>query len=396
MPQSPAKQQGVNVNQFVEVPGANHHVDYSLMANKNGGGDLREIFVDLHTIPAEPRSEVPLQRRGDPQNRAKARAIEGSSSTSIVSSTTKGSSTSSEPRKSSSSSTSVSASVSTSTSDPTTKYTGPTKTDSPTEKTDSPTPTGSGNDIPLPSPFDSNLGSNFTNPACPIFFQDFLTNASFQNCYPVSLLLQSSLSFFEASRSVARLSRILDAACSAPRDDCKAIMSDLAAKLTSKEVCGEDFRLQQPIVIQAHNGLRAYTAVYDAMCLKSPDTHNYCFSDAVVNGTNPSNSFIYYLPLGMNLPGSSRPTCNKCLQATMQSFSRAATTDNQPIVKTYMPAANQININCGPAFVVSAVKVGKDTGAGSTTRMVKGTSLLRIMGYMILFCVGMPLLGGLL
>lgn len=44
--------------------------------------------------------------------------------------------------------------------------------------------------IPLPSPFDANLGNNFTSSSCPAFFQNFLNNESFRNCLPLSLLLQ--------------------------------------------------------------------------------------------------------------------------------------------------------------------------------------------------------------
>lgn len=44
--------------------------------------------------------------------------------------------------------------------------------------------------IPLPQPFDTSLGNNFTAPSCPIFFNNFLTNETFNNCLPFSLLLQ--------------------------------------------------------------------------------------------------------------------------------------------------------------------------------------------------------------
>lgn len=46
---------------------------------------------------------------------------------------------------------------------------------------------------PLPQPFDTNLGNNFTNPNCPIFFSRFLANETFQSCLPLSLLLQVRL-----------------------------------------------------------------------------------------------------------------------------------------------------------------------------------------------------------
>jgi len=45
----------------------------------------------------------------------------------------------------------------------------------------------------LPRPFDSSLGNNFTQSSCPQFFNNFLSNATFQECHPFSMLLQVSL-----------------------------------------------------------------------------------------------------------------------------------------------------------------------------------------------------------
>lgn len=45
---------------------------------------------------------------------------------------------------------------------------------------------------PLPSPFDSSLGNNFTQSSCPTFFQSFLGDSTFHSCIPFSLLLQVS------------------------------------------------------------------------------------------------------------------------------------------------------------------------------------------------------------
>jgi len=44
----------------------------------------------------------------------------------------------------------------------------------------------------LPRPFDSSIGNNFTEPSCPQFFNDFLSNDTFRECLPFSLLLQVS------------------------------------------------------------------------------------------------------------------------------------------------------------------------------------------------------------
>ena len=45
----------------------------------------------------------------------------------------------------------------------------------------------------LPRPFDSSLGNNFTQSSCPQFFNNFLSNATFQECHPFSMLLQVSI-----------------------------------------------------------------------------------------------------------------------------------------------------------------------------------------------------------
>lgn len=44
----------------------------------------------------------------------------------------------------------------------------------------------------LPQVFDSNIGNNFTSQTCPTFFETLLTDDTFQECYPLSLLLTVS------------------------------------------------------------------------------------------------------------------------------------------------------------------------------------------------------------
>ncbi|KAG5302946.1 hypothetical protein I7I50_02578 [Histoplasma capsulatum G186AR] len=381
----------------IAMPSAISRIHYLLIANNNLGRDLRKIVVDPHSPSLLPRAggEAPVQHQRD--SAANTEGDEGDDKDNESPST----SPSKHPINTKTASVSPEATTTTSTSSPSqTETTKPTKTGSNTEKTQSPTLTSS-DDTPFPSPFDSNLGSNFTGPACEGFFHSFLGNSTFQNCLPLSLLIESSLSFFHTSRSVVRLARLLDAACSVPRDSCSALMSELDRKLVSEDICGKDLKLEQPVVIQAHNGLRSYGTVHDATCLKNPDTDNYCFSDAITNTSNPSNSYVYFLPLNMALPGSSRPTCNKCLQATMQTFSLAATNDNQPISKTYLAAAQQINIGCGPSFVVAAVKLGSSNVARRTVQLVTGPSmfgfdLVGVMAYVLLFCVGIPIFGNIL
>lgn len=45
----------------------------------------------------------------------------------------------------------------------------------------------------LPRPFDAGYGNNFTTSSCPAFFKNFLSDDTFNECVPLSLLLQVSL-----------------------------------------------------------------------------------------------------------------------------------------------------------------------------------------------------------
>lgn len=70
-----------------------------------------------------------------------------------------------------------------------------TSTTSTTKVASSSTTSGSaasstGSASPLPNPFDTSLGNNFTSQGCPDFITSFLNNATFKACLPFSLLLE--------------------------------------------------------------------------------------------------------------------------------------------------------------------------------------------------------------
>lgn len=52
-------------------------------------------------------------------------------------------------------------------------------------------------------------------------------------------------------------------------------MSRLAQDIRKQSNCGQDYTDQNPLVIQAYNGLIAYEPLYRAGCLKSA-TGSYC------------------------------------------------------------------------------------------------------------------------
>jgi hypothetical protein len=241
---------------------------------------------------------------------------------------------------------------------------------------------------PLPSPFDTSLGSNFTFQSCPDFFNGFLNNATFKDCHPTSLLLQNSHSFFQTSRSAELLAKALDASCAASLAQCSPLMASLASQLKQDSNCGQDYRNENPLVRQAHTGLIAYEPLYRATCLKNGATGNYCFADAITNTTNLSDSYPYYTALGTNLPAASRPTCDKCLQDTMAIFAGYAANKDQPVSTTYIASAQQIDLGCGPDFVNATVRVATiSNGASKQGAMTDASALMAFVVGLVVACM---------
>lgn len=278
---------------------------------------------------------------------------------------------------SSSTSTEQSSSSSTATSSASSTAAASSTTDSPTTTKSSATHSPSVTVVTtsLPVPFDSSLGTNFTSPSCPQFFTNFLANSTFKSCTPISLLLQNSMSFFEAERSAELLSATLDTACQAPLAICTPVMTSLASQLMEDSNCGADFRNQQPLVLQAYNGFVGYEPVYRATCLKDEQTNDYCFTEAVTNSSNPSDIYPYYTAIGLTLPAVAKPSCTSCLQQTMAIFAQYAVRKEQPLAQTYLGCANGVDSHCGPAFAATNVKVGSITSSmGSQAASMKGGS----------------------
>lgn len=171
------------------------------------------------------------------------------------------------------------------------------------------------------------------------------------------------MSFFAASKSKASISKVLDSSCNVVLPTCTTLMSSLAHELKSDSNCGADYHLENPIVQQAYNGLVSYTPLYQASCLKAPSSNHYCFADAVTNMSNPSDTYAYYLPLGMPLPSGSMLTCSDCLKNTMEIFNKAASNSSQPISKDYSQSAQMINLGCGPQFVNSTIDRSESSAA---------------------------------
>ena len=179
------------------------------------------------------------------------------------------------------------------------------------------------------------------------------------------------MSFFDASRSVSAITTVLNASCSVFFPTCSTLMSSFALTLRSSAACQEDYNNENPQVRQAYAGLLAYDVSYNASCLKNTptpgphqDNENYCFANAITNRSSPSDSYVYYLPLGIRLPSGSLPTCDACLSRTMAVYAGAASNKSQPLNLDYVDSATMINQMCGPAFVEASIPNAGSYSAG--------------------------------
>lgn len=156
-------------------------------------------------------------------------------------------------------------------------------------------------------------------------------------------------------------------------------MSSLASILIEDRACASDISSGNPLVEQALLGLKAYEPLYTASCLKDPTTSAYCFAEAITNSSNPTDSYIYFLPLNVSLVGGSQPTCDSCLQDTMAVFESASSDRSSALVDTYVLAAQQINVNCGPQFVNTSLAQAATSNAYTSTTPTSSMGLVALL-----------------
>ncbi|EPS43974.1 hypothetical protein H072_2090 [Dactylellina haptotyla CBS 200.50] len=239
---------------------------------------------------------------------------------------------------------------------------------------------------PFPRAFDTSIAlNNFTAPGCQPFFQNFLNNASFVNCLPLSFFIQSSKSWFDITKhGIVPVTQALTASCSVDAAACNNIMNDFGKQLLDASNCGADFKARNPVVVQAYASFISYPVVFAAGCQRSET--GFCYADAVTNITNAADTYIYLIPLGIPIPGGARLTCSTCLQKTMRIYSAAATNTSLPISSTYGAAANLINLGCGPDFVnttVAEAQLGSAISLSSRT-WISSISFIAILSMLFL------------
>ncbi|RSM10498.1 hypothetical protein CDV31_007176 [Fusarium ambrosium] len=214
--------------------------------------------------------------------------------------------------------------------------------------------TAASTNSPLPQAFDGNLAAELTTTSdsnCPSFLNGILADPSFEACYPLSMMLQTSRGFFDAQKQLLSIVRVLDQTCAANVTYCTEFFDAAAQNLTSADNCKKEWDAGNSIVKQFLYGMKTYEMMYKATCLQTPDDDMYCYANAVTNTSTASNAYFYYLPYNLTLPGSTNPSCSWCIQETMNIFHAAAEDRSQPIALTYETAARQVNTLCGMDFV---------------------------------------------
>lgn len=104
----------------------------------------------------------------------------------------------------------------------------------------------------------------------------------------------------------------------------------------------------------------------------------------MTNTSSPTDSYPYYLAVGVALPAGARPTCNKCLKDAMAIFATAAGNASQPLSRIYVGAANQINIGCGTDFVDSSVVRTSAAAASRTASPTRHLAFLTTLAALLL------------
>ncbi|RAQ49605.1 hypothetical protein AFGD_002430 [Aspergillus flavus] len=243
-----------------------------------------------------------------------------------------------------------------------------------------------------PTPFDTNLSTNFTSDSCPKFFKNFLSDTKFTNCYAISMLLRDSSSFFQTLKSAPATSHLLDLSCAADVDQCSSLMTDLASRITKSDACGKDYDLGNPVVTDAYTDMIIYEPMYRASCLKNPSTGDYCFVDAATNSSNPSDYDVYFIPYGSAITNAPYPTCNKCVQASMDVFGEWAQKSGQPLAHSYLPSARSINSKCGVSFANANITVAGDGESSAATWSGRRPDGF-LMAWVVALSVGVSLWG---
>ncbi|KAI5816432.1 hypothetical protein BZA77DRAFT_312907 [Pyronema omphalodes] len=222
--------------------------------------------------------------------------------------------------------------------------------------------------------------------SCSVFMSKVRANAEFQGCKPLSGMIRDSTKFWDIVQSgLFETTRAMDKICKTDFQRCSTVMDNLSGQVKLPENCGEDFKQGNPVVHNLWTLLISYKPIQLAGC-DVDETGTYCYAAAAYSD-EPSDIYIYSLPLGNVLPTSYRPSCNKCVKSAANNYRTYAGNITNPLYETFPRTVDQINTVCGPNF---ASKDGiKYTGssAASSISTISATPLLAISALTALFAL---------
>lgn len=124
-------------------------------------------------------------------------------------------------------------------------------------------------------------------------------------------------------------------------------------------------------------GLQAYGLMRKTGCLADRTTNTYCYILATQN-RNPADIYFYQLPLGVDLPRSTTPTCSACTKSMLALYAGALGNSTQlatlgdGLKETYPAALELAQGKCGADYAANVT-------ASSGVLPVSGPTL-RLLG----------------
>lgn len=94
--------------------------------------------------------------------------------------------------------------------------------------------------------------------------------------------------------------------------------------------------------------------MYNAACIVDPVTNAYCYVEAAHN-SNPSDLYLYQLPIDIAFPNSATPTCSSCSKDILDMYLGALDNSTQAadlhaLGLTYNSGARASDTQCGSTF----------------------------------------------
>ncbi|ESK82804.1 hypothetical protein Moror_12286 [Moniliophthora roreri MCA 2997] len=249
---------------------------------------------------------------------------------------------------------------------------------------------------PFPQPWDSDVGTNYTNRGCYDFMLNITNTVAFRSCRSFGALVGlGGEAFQKAHSSLESLNNIIWGTCNTntSQDDCIDNMSWFASAINTEDTCAQELREGNAAVRGMLIALESYPLTRSLGCMVDPSTNTYCYINAVRN-SNPSDLYAYQVIFGTRFPTNSPATCSGCSKQVLGALAAAIEDGAGPdkellgseslstLSSAYPSAANSAIGTCGKGFAQIAGT------ANSALTLDIGTGIGRIVWTLVLFALG--------